>query len=235
MTVWIGQKIRTVLGTLHDVATSALTSTGACVLGLLEMGPAPGQAGFLEGGAMTGGQVYAAAERSVGRFWNLTRSQVYAELPDLEREGLIEKAGDPGPRGAQPYRVTETGQRAFRDWIERFVAAGPRDDQLRSPLLLAVFFGHFVNPDRLRVVIEEYRARHARGLALADQMLQALGQDRSLPGAALVRRAAYQRLMVGWLAEVLDRIPQIPAPAPTPVPAPTRAAPTRSGRRSRKR
>ena len=74
-----------------------LTSTAACVLGLLQMGPAPGQPGFLQGDAMTGGQVYAAAERSVGRFWNLTRSQVYAELPSLEQAGLIERAGSGGP------------------------------------------------------------------------------------------------------------------------------------------
>jgi len=186
----------------------ALTSTGACVLGLLQMGPAPGQPGFLEGGAMTGGQVYAAAARSVGRFWNLTRSQVYAELPSLDQAGLIERAGDPGPRGAQPYRPTAAGEAAFREWMDRFVAAGPRDDQLRSPLLLAVFFGHFVDPNRLRPVIQEYRARHERGLAVADEMLLTLGEDRSLPGAALIRRAGYQQLMVDWLAEVLDRIPR---------------------------
>jgi len=196
-----------------------LTSTAACVLGLLQMGPAPGQPGFLQGDAMTGGQVYAAAERSVGRFWNLTRSQVYAELPGLEEARLIRRAGKPGPRGAQPYRVTAAGRKAFAAWIDSFVAEGPRDDQLRSPLLLAVFFGHFVDPERLRPLVAEYRARHERGLALADQMLRALGKDRSLPGAALGRRAAYQRLMVEWLGDVLDRIPAA-TPAPTPAPAP---------------
>ena len=156
---------------------------------------------------MTGGQVYAAAERSVSRFWNVTRSQVYAELGTLEGAGLVKAAGQPGPRRAQPYRVTGAGRTAFADWMNAFVGAGPRDDQLRSPLLLAVFFGHFVDPDRLRTLVQEYRARHERGLALADDMRAALGQDRSLPGASLVRRHAYQRLMVDWLDEVLDRIP----------------------------
>jgi len=185
----------------------AVTSTAACVLGLLQMGPAPGQPGFRAGAPMTGGEVYAAAERSVGRFWNLTRSQVYAELPGLASAGLISPVGKPGARGAQRYRVTAAGRRAFTTWIEEFVAAGPRDDQLRSPLLLAVFFGHFVDPEHLRSLLEEYRAAHQRGLRLADDMLAALGPDRSLPGAALTRRAAYQRLMVDWLREVLHRIP----------------------------
>jgi hypothetical protein len=38
-------------------------------------------------------------------------------------------------------------------------------------------------------------------------MLRALGPDRSLPGASLLRRHAYQGLMVDWLSEVLERIP----------------------------
>ena len=43
---------------------------------------------------------------------------------------------------------------------------------------------------------------------MAEDMLQALGDDNSLPGAALLRRAAYQQLMIDWLAEVLTRIPE---------------------------
>jgi DNA-binding PadR family transcriptional regulator len=159
---------------------------------------------------MTGGQIYAAAERSVSRFWNLTRSQVYAELPRLEQAGLIEAAGAPGPRGAQPYRVTPAGRKRFTEWIAAFVNAGPRPEQLRSPLLLTVFFGSFVQPRRLANLVEEYRAQHQRSLSVAEDMLQALGDDNSLPGAALLRRAAYQQMMIDWLAEVLTRIPPGP-------------------------
>ena len=186
-----------------------LTSTGACILGLLQMGPAPGQPGFRQPGPMTGGQIYAAAERSVSRFWNLTRSQVYAELPRLEQAGLIEAAGAPGPRGAQPYQVTQAGRQRFIEWISAFVNAGPRQEQLRSPLL-PVFFGSFVQPHRLASLVQEYRAQHQRSLTVAEDMLQALGDDDSLPGAALLRRAAYQQLMIDWLAEVLTRIPLDP-------------------------
>jgi DNA-binding PadR family transcriptional regulator len=184
-----------------------LTSTGACVLGLLQMGPAPGQPGFGQGVPMTGGQVFAAAERSVSRFWNLTRSQVYAELPRLHAAGLIETAGAPGPRSAQPYRVTEAGQRQFAEWIAAFVGAGPRADQLRSPLLLAVFFGGFVPSPQLASLVQEYRSRHQRSLTIAEDMLGALAGDTSLPGAALLRRAAYETMMIDWLGQVLSRIP----------------------------
>src|SRR5438105_394685 len=90
------------------------------------------------------------------------------------RRGVTVADGPPGPRGAQPYRVTDDGRQAFAAWMAAFVARGPRDDQLRSPLLLAVFFGHFVDPATMRPLIEEYRARHQRGLALAESMLAAL-------------------------------------------------------------
>jgi DNA-binding PadR family transcriptional regulator len=155
---------------------------------------------------MTGGQIFAAAERSVSRFWNLTRSQVYAELPRLHAAGLIQAAGAPGARSAQPYQVTEAGQKRFAEWITAFVSAGPREDQLRSPLLLAVFFGSNVPPQRLASLVQEYRARHQRSLATAQDMLQALAGDTSLPGAALLRRAAYETMMINWLGQVLSRI-----------------------------
>lgn len=170
------------------------------------MGPAPGQPGFRKGAAMTGGQIFAAAERSVARFWNLSRSQVYGELPRLQRAGLVERAGPPGPRAAQPYTITNAGRDEFRRWLASFISTGPRPEMLRSPLLLAVFFGEFADPTRLRVLTEEYRARHERGRALAEDMLGVLGHDRSLPGAALLRRASYERLVVDWLGEVGERL-----------------------------
>lgn len=37
-------------------------------------------------------------------------------------------------------------------------------------------------------------------------MLAVLAGDASLPGAALLRRAAYERMMINWLDEVLRRI-----------------------------
>lgn len=183
-----------------------LTSTAACVLGLLQMGPAPGQPGFRAGAPMTGGQLFDAASRSLARFWNLTRSQVYAELPKLERGGYVEPAGAPGPRGAQPYRITAAGRTAFADWVHTFVQRGPQDDQLRSPLLLTVFFGHVVDTATLRHLLEEYRGRHRRVLTQVEAMLDALGDDRSLPGAALARRVAYEHLMVDWLGDTLGRV-----------------------------
>jgi hypothetical protein len=37
-------------------------------------------------------------------------------------------------------------------------------------------------------------------------MLGALGDDTSLPGAALLRRAAYETMTIDWLGQVLGQV-----------------------------
>jgi len=72
---------------------SQINPTAAALLGLLHEGP------------MTGGQLMAAAERRLGPYWSMTRSQVYRELPVLADMGYV-RLGKPGPRSSQPYAIT---------------------------------------------------------------------------------------------------------------------------------
>src|SRR5258705_8428577 len=76
-----------------------VNATAAALLGLLHETP------------MTGGQLMAAAERRLGPYWSMTRSQVYRELPALAEMGFV-KLGKPGPRASQPYSITPAGERA---------------------------------------------------------------------------------------------------------------------------
>src|SRR6185295_15130019 len=59
------------------MADSGLNPTAAALLGLLHDGP------------MTGGQLMAAAQRRLGPYWSMTRSQVYRELPALADAGFV--------------------------------------------------------------------------------------------------------------------------------------------------
>src|SRR3712207_8696237 len=76
---------------------SQINPTAAALLGLLHEGP------------MTGGQLMAAAERRLGPYWSMTRSQVYRELPVLAEMGYV-RLGKPGPRASQPYAITAAGR-----------------------------------------------------------------------------------------------------------------------------
>src|ERR687898_155199 len=106
------------------MADTGINPTAAALLGLLHEGP------------MTGGQLMAAAERRLGPYWSMTRSQVYRELPALAEMGYV-KLGKPGPRASQPYSITPAGKRAFARWL----AEEPGSESLRNPVALRVAFG----------------------------------------------------------------------------------------------
>src|ERR687893_2900967 len=78
----------------------------------------------------------AEAERRLGPYWSMTRSQVYRELPALADAGYV-KLGKPGARSSQPYSITPAGKRAFVRWLGEPSAR----EVLRSPLALRVAFG----------------------------------------------------------------------------------------------
>ncbi|MEV4314230.1 helix-turn-helix transcriptional regulator [Actinocrispum sp. NPDC049592] len=137
--------------------TRALNATAAALLGLLHDGP------------MTGWDLVAAAEGKIGNFWTLTQSQVYRELARMTETGLL-TAGEPGPRDRKPYTITKAGRGAFAAWL----TAGPADDQIRVPLLLAIQFADHLPPRRLREIVAEQRANHERKLAGYLEMEQKL-------------------------------------------------------------
>jgi DNA-binding PadR family transcriptional regulator len=180
---------------------SALNATAACVLGILQMGPPPPAVRDSGPEAMTGWQVHQTAQQSLARFWSLTRSQIYLELGRLEAAGLVEAVGETGPRASRPYRITDDGREAFQRWLTAWVAAGPQDDQLRSPLVLTVFFGGYLPQETLDRLLREYALRHERTLENRRALLAGLGDDarRSLPAATLDRGIALHEMTLTWL------------------------------------
>jgi DNA-binding PadR family transcriptional regulator len=188
------------LGTLARI--NDINATAACLLGLLQLGPAPGQPGFGEtDAAMTGSQLWRAAATSIARFWNLTRSQVFRELPRLHAEGLVEPALM-GSRRQQPYRITPAGRDAFSRWLLRLTRGGSRDEQLHSALVLMVFFGEFVASTELHAALVDHRHAHAERLAALEAMQRLLGDSARLPAQTVARGIAYQKLTIDWIDAV---------------------------------
>lgn len=183
-----------------------LNTTAACVLGLLQLGPPPSAPASSEDG-MTGWDLYAAASVSVAPFWSLTRSQVYRELGRLADEDLVEQAGT-GPRDRRPYRITRAGEDAFRAWLREWVDRGGREEQLRSPVVLAVFFGDFVEPERLQRLLDETALQHMRARERLERMRRALRDPGRPPALALRHGIGYHRLMAFWIEDVRAAVDQ---------------------------
>jgi DNA-binding PadR family transcriptional regulator len=181
----------------------AINTTGAAVLGLLQLGPAPGAPPTPSEDGMSGWDLYLTAAMSLGRFWNVTRSQIYRELQRLADDGLIEAAGGSLARERRPYRVTAAGRAAFADWLSAWVRKGAREEQLHSPLVLTIFFGELIAPETLRLLLDDYRVQHHKRLAELRRMESALGDVRRLPAFTLRRGIAYQEMMLRWLDELM--------------------------------
>jgi len=162
--------------------SSELNATAASLLGLLTQGP------------MTGWELYAAFEGSIGQFWSITRSQVYRELRTMAEHGLVE-IGESGPRERRSCTITPSGRAAFRAWIKRM----PGEEIIRFPLLLTVFFGNAVPPKMLVAACTQHRATHAKRLAEYEAELAYVREELPYAAHALEFGIAYERTVVAWI------------------------------------
>ncbi len=168
-----------------DRVITTLNSTAAALLGLLHDGP------------MTGGELVAAADERFGAFWNVTRSQVYRELPALASAGLV-KLGKAGARAAQPYTITPAGRKAFTAWLTE--PAGP--DHSRNPLLLRLGFGAQHSRTQLRRLVADARSEHEAALTAQRERLGELRRDGAddYMLATTEFGVAYEKALLKWLA-----------------------------------
>src|SRR2546423_4737871 len=117
--------------------TRPLSTTSQAVMALLSFA------------AMSGYELARAADRSISRFWPISKPQVYAELQRLERLGLVEATNvvqDKLP-DKRVFRLTGAGERALDDWLaDERLEASP----FRVPFLVKTPVGHPVGAQRLR-------------------------------------------------------------------------------------
>jgi DNA-binding PadR family transcriptional regulator len=162
--------------------------------------------GFLHDGPLSGYELAATAQRTIGDFWSLTQSQVYRELAWMAEAGLVE-AGERGTRDRRPYAITDAGRAAFDEWVAR----PPGPESIRHPLLLAVRFGRYVPPERLASFIRQHRDAHAEKLRTYE--LEAAAMDAAPPSyidpfqrATLSFGIAYERAVLDWVARLPDEM-----------------------------
>jgi len=103
-----------------------LTPTAVIVLGLLERGEA------------TPYDLKVRVAGSVGNFWSVPHSALYAEPERLAEAGLVEERREGGGRRRRTFSITEDGRRALAAWRAEPTGASA---ELREPALLKLFFG----------------------------------------------------------------------------------------------
>jgi PadR family transcriptional regulator, regulatory protein AphA len=132
-----------------------LTTTSYIVLGLLSF------AG--EASPYDLKQMVAA---TVGHFWSLPHSQLYAEPTRLARAGYVTENQEDGGRRRKIYTLTDSGRAAFEDWLGTLA---PELYMLRDLALLKLFFGADIQ-GLAKVQLETHSKRLIEYEALHEQM-----------------------------------------------------------------
>lgn len=106
---------------------------------------------------------------------------IYPALRSLEKAGLVRREADDGVGGGPVFRLTDAGERAFREWLERPVEAGEIADHRNSALLRFAFLQF--HPDRrlsLAFLDSYAEASRAQARALVDFLEGPTGREMSL-------------------------------------------------------
>lgn len=166
---------------MSAIGDRRLNATAASLLGFLVDAPA------------SGWDLLRTARVVIGRFWNVTPSQVYRELAALERDGLI-TAGSTGARDRRPFRLRAAGRAAFLEWLRQ----PPGEEQIRHPLLLTISFGRHLPPEELGRFLDEHRVAHARRLDEYLELEQGSGAADPYMRATVDFGIRYERAVLEW-------------------------------------
>ena len=122
-----------------------LSPTSYIVLGLIE-----------RAGESTPYDLKQMVAASVGNFWSVPHSQLYAEPERLARAGLLTERREDGGRRRRLFSLTAQGRSELSNWRSQ-----PSEDplpELRDPGLLRLFFG--AEPQALAATrLEAHRAK----------------------------------------------------------------------------
>jgi DNA-binding PadR family transcriptional regulator len=172
-----------------------LTPTSYAVLGYLSMTP------------MSGYDLTAAVRKSIDQFWQISKSQIYKELPLLEADGLVtarhvEQDRYPDKR---IYEITGDGKIALDTWLNSSELPSAMS---RIPELLKLFFGHRMDPASIRSMLGTSRQAHADSVARLETLIEQLD---GVAGARYARAAARYglldaRMVVTWIDETLETL-----------------------------
>jgi PadR family transcriptional regulator, regulatory protein AphA len=161
-----------------------LTTTSYIVLGLLSFS-----------GQATPYDLKQMVAATVGHFWSLPHSQLYAEPTRLARAGYVTENQEDGGRRRKLYALTDPGRDAFNDWLGTLT---PELYVLRDLALLKLFFGADVQ-ELAKTQLETHRQRLAEYEALHEQMLASQGP--AGPRLSLELGIRHERETVSFWAE----------------------------------
>ena len=136
---------------------ASLTPTSYLVLGLV---------GHL--GTPTSYDLKRAVADTIGGFWSVPHSQLYAEPARLAGLGLLQESQETSGRRRRTFALTDEGRAALDSWL-----ADPTDEatELRDLALLKLYFGGQAGPGSVARVATNAAGVHRRRLAAYEALV----------------------------------------------------------------
>jgi DNA-binding PadR family transcriptional regulator len=177
-------------------------------------------AALLEGEA-SGYQLAKRFDVSVANFWSATPQQLYRELEQLERAGLV--SGRVVEQRRRPNKRVFTLTAAGREELHAFTAQPARPTAMRDDLLVklqAVDAGdQEAVKEAMSVRLEQARGKLALYDRLRDDLLEGRDEDEYLretervgPYLTLMAGRIYEQQSIRWSAAVLEILAQRSGP-----------------------
>jgi DNA-binding PadR family transcriptional regulator len=157
-----------------------LTQTSYVVLGLVE-----------RAGEATPYDLKQIVSATIGGFFSIPHSQLYAEPERLAKAGYLREQRERTGRRRKHYTVTEKGRRALAEWLQT-----PTEElyELRDPGLLKLAFGG--DPKALaaaQLAAHEVRLEELRNIARTLEMAGAPEEQRLVAEAGIGHSREYVR------------------------------------------
>jgi len=169
-----------------------LTTTSYLVLGLV---------GHL--GRPTSYELKKAVAGTIGGFWSVPHSQLYAEPLRLASLGLLVEEQEPGGRRRRAWGLTDAGRAQLDAWLAMPTEEGT---ELRDLALLKLYFGGQAGPGAVQRVAERAAAVHRKRLAAYEALVGSPPASADLHQLAILALAArYEADAVAfWDAVAVD-------------------------------
>jgi DNA-binding PadR family transcriptional regulator len=151
--------------------------------------------GMLGLGALTGYDIKGIVDRSTRFFWAASYGQIYPELNQLEKAGLVTgKLAPTGGRKRKEYELTAAGRKALVAWA----AAPAQMPELRDESLLKLFFADALPLEQALEQLRMRRAGHEEFLALLKEIEARPGEDPPFIALVLQYGIEYAEFNIEW-------------------------------------
>lgn len=161
--------------------------------------------GMLLGGPLHGYHICRRLGEEIGSIWKLGKSQIYALLAKLEREGLVthERVGQDNLPAKNIFRLTPEGEEVIKEWLEQPVHHF-RD--MRLEFVTKLWFVRQTFPDRERALIEKQLGVCREKVKVFERLKESCGNQ--VKALSIEFRVAVIKATVSWLEGLLDSIPR---------------------------